>query len=180
MQVQAPLMHLSFPLEQDPVLHAVPLGCFTSVGHTLEDPEQCSASSQSFAAVRHTYELGRKLQPSQQAPLVHLHVAVATQVHTPPTHTVFPLVQETPLHDVPLGAFLSSGHRVEVPVQYSAISQPPDAERHLYVLGRKKQPSQQAPLVHLQSRTQVHTPATHLLLPLVQVVPLQEVPLTAF
>src|SRR5207245_1660652 len=96
-------------------VHAVPLGCFASVGHAASAPAHTSASSQSPAARRH---------PVPALP------AACWQVSLVPSQVSVVHGLPSSVHAVPLGRFASVGHAAFAPSQTSATSQLPAAGRH--------------------------------------------------
>ncbi len=157
--------------------HAVPDGCFTSPGQRSLAPLQTSWRSHTSAAARQTVPDGSfasaghaSLTPSQRVG----HVAPAarraadhrrTLLAVGGTHGPDAVAEVVRVATVDRGRqstkapdTLSAGQSAPVPVQLSATSQSPAAERHTVVLGSKVSAGHAGPLP-VQASATSHTPA---------------------
>jgi hypothetical protein len=126
----------------DSVLH---MPCCTSGGHTIDRPEQVSATSQALAAGRQTVVLGASASMGQ---LFVLPVQNSGASQSPIAGR----------QSVVAGLAVSGGQAAAVPEQNSAASQTPTAVRHSLVVGAKSSVGQAA-AVPVQDSATSHTPA---------------------
>src|SRR2546426_613309 len=150
-------------------VHAVSAGFTASAGQLAPLPVQNSARSHSPVAARHSTLLGLKASAGQLA-LVPVHVSATSQSPAVARHTVpafpagwvqlFPLpshtsrVQTLPsaVHAVSDDFLASAGQDALVPVQFSAMSHSPTAERQTVAADSSWQvEEQQSPLAVLPS-----------------------------
>jgi hypothetical protein len=103
----------------------VPLATFASLGQAAELPVQLSATSHSPADSRHT--VADDLYASTHVSALPEQWSAASSSHASPC--------DVPVQLVAAGWNASAGHAAAVPVQLSATSQTPAAERQTTVLG---------------------------------------------